>query len=103
VQAEADEYGGGKSGGQISLVSTVGEGNDSGFGSSVGDERVDNVATAVNGEEEDGNETEVWDLNEHGNLVGSNEDEEHEDECRRQLKFLKNEPKKGCCEVHCFP
>ncbi|MBA0602231.1 hypothetical protein Gorai_002420 [Gossypium raimondii] len=120
VQAEADEYGGGKSDG------------------------VDNVATAFNGEEEDENETEVWDLNEHGNLVGSNEDEEHEDgerrrskfplyndwfdllkfslemlfkdskqfkstirnyskECRRQLKFLKNEPKKGCCEVHCFP
>ncbi|MBA0879511.1 hypothetical protein Goshw_003150 [Gossypium schwendimanii] len=66
VQAEANEYGGGKSGGQISLVSTVGEYNDSGFGSSVGGENavnfatsdgVDNVAIVVNGEEEDGNET----------------------------------------------
>ncbi|MBA0626165.1 hypothetical protein Godav_003880 [Gossypium davidsonii] len=95
---------------------------------------MDNVATAVS-EEEDGNETEVYDLDEHGSLVRSDEDEEHEDgerriskfplykdrfdslkfslgmlfkdskqfksviqnyfkECRRQLKFLKNEPKR---------
>ncbi|TYH90856.1 hypothetical protein ES332_A13G077500v1 [Gossypium tomentosum] len=67
VQAEADKYSGGESDGQISLVSTVGEENVSGFGSSVSDENavyfatsdgVDNIVTAVNGEEEDGNETE---------------------------------------------
>ncbi|MBA0813890.1 hypothetical protein Gohar_027708, partial [Gossypium harknessii] len=33
-------------------------------------------------------------LNEHGSLVGFNEDEEYEDECRRQRKFLKNESKR---------
>ncbi|KAH1073332.1 hypothetical protein J1N35_025660 [Gossypium stocksii] len=30
-------------------------------------------------EEEDEIETKVWDLDEHGSLVGSDEDEEHED------------------------
>ncbi|KAH1096708.1 hypothetical protein J1N35_013629 [Gossypium stocksii] len=93
---------------------------------------LDNVAAASSGEEEDGNKTEVWDLDEHESLVGSNEDEEHKDgermrskfplyndklkfslgmlfkngkqfksalrkyskECRKQLKFIKNEPKR---------
>ncbi|KAK5845761.1 hypothetical protein PVK06_001980 [Gossypium arboreum] len=112
---------------------------------------VDNITAARSGEEEDGNEIEVWDSDEHGSLVESDEDEEDEDgerkrskfplyndklkfslgmlfkdgkqfksairkdfkECRRPLKFIKNEPKrvvvrciaseKGCCEVHCFP
>ncbi|PPR91726.1 hypothetical protein GOBAR_AA28955 [Gossypium barbadense] len=80
---EADEYGGEENGGQMSLGSTVGEYIDSGFGSSVGDEiandfamlvEVDNVAAAVNSKE-------------HGNLVGSNEDEEHEDGERKRKKF----------------
>ncbi|MBA0638816.1 hypothetical protein Godav_029880, partial [Gossypium davidsonii] len=92
--------------------------NGSSYRSSVGDENaadfaldeVDNVAVAISGKEEDGNntKTKVWDLDEHGSLVGSNEDEEHEDgerrrsnairnyskECRRQRKFLKNESKR---------
>ncbi|MBA0767193.1 hypothetical protein Gotri_016123 [Gossypium trilobum] len=93
---------------------------------------VDNVTAASSGEEEDGNETKVWDSDEHGSLVGFDEDEEHEDsermrnkfplysdklkfslgmlfkddkqfksairkyskKCRRQLKFIKNEPKR---------
>ncbi|MBA0786621.1 hypothetical protein Gotri_025139 [Gossypium trilobum] len=89
-------------GGYICLGSTVGEDNDSEV---VADEyagdfttldRVDNiadeyagdfttsdglnnVAATRSGEEEDGNETEVWDSDEHGSLVGSDEDEEHED------------------------
>ncbi|MBA0628488.1 hypothetical protein Godav_023210, partial [Gossypium davidsonii] len=95
-------------------------------------DEVDNIAVASNGEEEDGNETEVWDSDEHGSLVGSDKDKEHEDggrkrskfplyndklkfslemlfkddkqfksairkyskECRRQLKFIKNEQKR---------
>ncbi|KAB2024395.1 hypothetical protein ES319_D06G085000v1 [Gossypium barbadense] len=88
------------------------------FGSSI--DGMDNVATVVS-EEEDGNETEVYDSDEHGSLVRSDKDEEHEDgerrisnlgmlfkdskqfksvirnyfkECRRQLKFLKNELKR---------
>ncbi|KAL1094650.1 hypothetical protein V6Z11_D06G106900 [Gossypium hirsutum] len=39
--------------------------------------KVDNPI--IVGKEEDGNETEVWDSDEHGSLVGSDEDEEHED------------------------
>ncbi|MBA0652771.1 hypothetical protein Goklo_019999 [Gossypium klotzschianum] len=55
AQFEADEHGGGQS---------VGVGN---------------VVAPANGEEEskavlDGNKTEVWDSDEHGSLVGSNED-----------------------------
>ncbi|TYI06760.1 hypothetical protein ES332_A10G181300v1 [Gossypium tomentosum] len=63
---------------------------------------VDNVAVASNGEKEYGNETEIWDSDEHGSLVGFDEDEKHEDGERkrskfplysdkRQLKFIKNE------------
>ncbi|PPS15214.1 hypothetical protein GOBAR_AA05361 [Gossypium barbadense] len=52
---------------------------------------LDNVTAARSGEEEDGNEIEVWDSDEHGSLVESDEDE---DECRRPLKFIKNEPKR---------
>ncbi|KAK5839088.1 hypothetical protein PVK06_007848 [Gossypium arboreum] len=92
---------------------------------------LDNVATARSGEEKDGNETKVWDSDEHGSLVEFDEDKEHEDgerrskfplyndklkfslgmlfkdgkqfksaiqkyskECRRQLKFIKNEPRR---------
>ncbi|MBA0574858.1 hypothetical protein Golob_006859, partial [Gossypium lobatum] len=93
---------------------------------------VDNVADEYSRDEEDGNKTEVWNSDEHGSLVGSDEDEEHEDgertkskfplyndklkfslgmlfkdgkqfkstirkyskECRRQLKFINNEPKR---------
>ncbi|MBA0790733.1 hypothetical protein Gohar_015364, partial [Gossypium harknessii] len=120
AQFEADEFGGEESGGHMSLGSTVGEDNDSGFRLSVGHENAadfvtlvgeDNVAAATYGEEEleavlDENETKVWDSDEHGCLVGSDKDEEHEDgermttiqnyskDCRRQLKFLKNEPKR---------
>ncbi|TYG99713.1 hypothetical protein ES288_A10G217500v1 [Gossypium darwinii] len=94
-------------------------------------DRLDNVAAART-REEDGNQTKVWDSDEHGSLVESDEDEEHEDgermrskfplyndklkfslrmlfkdgkqfksairkyskECRKQLKFIKNEPKR---------
>ncbi|KAK5803225.1 hypothetical protein PVK06_030868 [Gossypium arboreum] len=48
---------------------------------------LDNVIAARSGEKEDGNETEVWDSDEHGSLVGSDEDEEHEDCERRRSKF----------------
>ncbi|MFQ6633431.1 hypothetical protein Gotur_010483, partial [Gossypium turneri] len=59
AQFEADEHGGGQSGGLM-----IGVGN---------------VVAPANGEEEskavlDGNKTEVWDSDEHGSLVGSNED-----------------------------
>ncbi|MBA0786624.1 hypothetical protein Gotri_025139, partial [Gossypium trilobum] len=50
-------------------------------------DRVDNIADECSGEEEDGNETEVWDSDEHGSLVGSDEDEEHEDGDRKRSKF----------------
>ncbi|MBA0765355.1 hypothetical protein Gotri_014568 [Gossypium trilobum] len=50
-------------------------------------DRVDNVAAACSGVEEDWNETEVWDLNEPGSLVGSDEDEEHENGERMRNKF----------------
>ncbi|KAK5793372.1 hypothetical protein PVK06_034515 [Gossypium arboreum] len=40
---------------------------------------MDNVAVASNGEKEYGNETEIWDSDEHGSLVGFDEDEKHED------------------------
>ncbi|MBA0665459.1 hypothetical protein Goklo_005313, partial [Gossypium klotzschianum] len=71
--------------------------NDSSYGSSVGDENavdfaldeVDNVAVAISGKEEDGNntKTEVWDLDKHGSWVGFNEDEEHEDgEAKKVVK-----------------
>ncbi|MBA0786622.1 hypothetical protein Gotri_025139 [Gossypium trilobum] len=48
---------------------------------------LNNVAATRSGEEEDGNETEVWDSDEHGSLVGSDEDEEHEDGDRKRSKF----------------
>ncbi|MBA0686003.1 hypothetical protein Goari_013633 [Gossypium aridum] len=59
AQFEVDEHGGGQSGGLM-----IGVGN---------------VVAPANGEEEskavlDGNKTEVWDSDEHGSLVGSNED-----------------------------
>ncbi|MFQ6631348.1 hypothetical protein Gotur_009375, partial [Gossypium turneri] len=89
---EVDEYGSVESGGQISLGSTVGEDNDSevatdeyasDFATSDGvdnvvdgyvddfttSDGVDNVTAASSGEEEDGNETEVWDSDEHRSLV----------------------------------
>ncbi|TYI39425.1 hypothetical protein ES332_A02G097600v1 [Gossypium tomentosum] len=139
---EVDENIGMESGGHISLGSTVGEYNDSevagneyasDFATSdgvdnVADEYVgdfatsdglENVAATRSGEKEDGNETEVWDSDEHGSLVEYDEDEEHEDGKRkmskfpvyndklkfslgmlfkdgkqRQLKFIKNEPKR---------
>ncbi|MBA0674793.1 hypothetical protein Goari_016370 [Gossypium aridum] len=106
----------------MSLGSTVGEDNDSGFRLSVGHENAadfatlvgeDNIATATHGEEEsevvlDGNETKVWDSDEHGCLVGSDKMknmkmdnkqfrttiQNYSKDCRRQLKFLKNEPKR---------
>ncbi|MFQ6624436.1 hypothetical protein Gotur_004012 [Gossypium turneri] len=61
-----------ESGGHISLGSTVGEDNDSEVAT---DEYVGDFATSGgvdndSGEEEDGNETEVWDLDEHGSLLG---------------------------------
>ncbi|MBA0732625.1 hypothetical protein Gogos_016701, partial [Gossypium gossypioides] len=106
-QFEADEYGGEESGGHMSLGSTVGKDNDSGFGSSVGHENVadfatlvgeDNVVAATHGEEEseavlDGNETKVWDSDEHGSLVGSDKDEEHED------ATIKDHPKMKLREI----
>ncbi|MFQ6620512.1 hypothetical protein Gotur_001120, partial [Gossypium turneri] len=48
---------------------------------------LDNVATASSREEEDGTVTEVWDLDEHGSLVGPDEDEEHENGERRRSNF----------------
>ncbi|KAK8328861.1 hypothetical protein V6Z12_A11G281400 [Gossypium hirsutum] len=50
-------------------------------------DELDNVAVARSGEEEDGNETEVWDSDEHGSLVESDEDEEYKDGERRRSKF----------------
>ncbi|MBA0637215.1 hypothetical protein Godav_029033 [Gossypium davidsonii] len=82
-----------ESGGHISLGST-GEDNDSEVATDEYADGLDNVAAARSGVEEDGNETEVWDSDEHGSLVGSDEDEKNEDECRRQLQFFKNEPKR---------
>ncbi|MBA0725349.1 hypothetical protein Golax_021944, partial [Gossypium laxum] len=82
-----------ESGGHISLGSTVGEDNDSEVVADeyVGDfailDELDNVAIARSGEEEDGNEIEVWDSDEHESLVGLNEDEEHEDGERKRSKF----------------
>ncbi|MBA0575333.1 hypothetical protein Golob_028055 [Gossypium lobatum] len=52
---------------------------------------VDNVAVARSGKEEDRNEIEVWDSDEHGSLVGSDEDEEHEDGERRSKFPLYND------------
>lgn len=49
-------------------------------------DRLDNVAVART-REEDGNQTKVWDSDEHGSLVESDEDEEHEDGERRRSKF----------------
>nr|KJB65642.1 hypothetical protein B456_010G106800 [Gossypium raimondii] len=148
---EVDEDISMESGGHISLGSTVGEDNDSevaadeyasDFATSDGVDNVadeyagdfatsdglDNVAAVCSGKEEDGNETEVWDSDEHGSLVGSDEDEEHEDGERRrskfplyndklkfslgmlfkdgkqrQLKFIKNEPKRVVVRCIAFP
>ncbi|KAK5840101.1 hypothetical protein PVK06_008975 [Gossypium arboreum] len=78
---EVDEYGGVESGGQISLGSTIGEDNDSKVATDeyAGDfatlNGVDNVAATCNGAEKDRNKAEVWDSDEHGSLVGSDEDE----------------------------
>ncbi|MFQ6629330.1 hypothetical protein Gotur_007620, partial [Gossypium turneri] len=99
-----------ENGGHISLRSTIGEDNDSevatdeyagDFTTSDGVDNVtdeyasdfatsdglDNVTATHSRDEEDGNETEVWDSDEHGSLVGFNEDEEHEDGERRRSKF----------------
>ncbi|MBA0720026.1 hypothetical protein Golax_007669, partial [Gossypium laxum] len=107
---EVDEVIGMEIGGHICLGSIVGEDNDSEVivneyaGNFATLDRVDNVADEYagdfatsdglnnvvatrSGEEEDGNETEVWDSDEHGSLVGSDEDEEHEDGDRRRSKF----------------
>ncbi|MBA0731780.1 hypothetical protein Golax_025640 [Gossypium laxum] len=111
ISIEVDEDIGMKSDGHISLGSTVGEANYSevatdeyagDFAKSYGVDNVadeyagdfatsdglDNVAAARSGEEEDRNETEVWGSNEHGSLVGSDEDEKHEDGKRKRSKFL---------------
>ncbi|MBA0664825.1 hypothetical protein Goklo_004772 [Gossypium klotzschianum] len=91
-----DEDIGMESGGHISLGSTVGEDNDSevAAGEYVGDfatsDELDNVAITRNGEEEDGNEIEVWDSDEHERSAIR----KYSKECRRQLKFIKNEPKR---------
>ncbi|KAG8499223.1 hypothetical protein CXB51_005732 [Gossypium anomalum] len=161
---KVDEDIGMESGGHISLGSTVGEGNNGeiavdeytgDFATSDGVDNVadeyaddftisdvlDNVVAARSGEEEDRNKAEVWDSDEHGSLVGSDEDKEHEDgerrrskfplfndklkfslemlfkdgkqfksaiqkyfkECRKQLKLIKNEPKRVVVvvEVEC--
>ncbi|PPD99331.1 hypothetical protein GOBAR_DD03634 [Gossypium barbadense] len=55
-------------------------------------DRVDNVVAACSGVEEDWNKTEVWDLNEPGSLVGSDEDEEHENG-ERMRTTIKDHPK----------
>ncbi|MBA0828206.1 hypothetical protein Goarm_012912, partial [Gossypium armourianum] len=55
-------------------------------------DRVDNVVAACSGVEEDWNETEVWDLNEPRSLVGSDEDEEHENG-ERMRTTIKDHPK----------
>ncbi|MBA0615040.1 hypothetical protein Godav_015236 [Gossypium davidsonii] len=100
---EVDEYGGVESGGQISLGFTVGEDNDSEVAADEYANGVDNVTAASIREEEDGNETEVWDSDEHESLVGFDEDEEHEDKCRRQLKFIKNKPKRVVVRCIAYP
>ncbi|KAH1108069.1 hypothetical protein J1N35_011837 [Gossypium stocksii] len=104
---EVDEDISMESGGHLSLGSTVEEDNDSEVvadkyagdfatsnrpdnvadGDFATSDGLDNVAAARSGEEEDGNETEVWDSNEHGSLVRSNKDEEHEDSESRRRKF----------------
>ncbi|TYH83794.1 hypothetical protein ES332_D02G155800v1 [Gossypium tomentosum] len=140
---EVDKDIGMESGGHIILGSIVGEDNDSEVAADeyAGDfatlDRVDNVADEYVGDfaTSDGVDN---DSDEHGSLVGSDEDEEHEDgkrrskfplyndklkfslgmlfkdgkqfkseirkyckECRRQLKFIKNEPKMVVDEHHC--
>ncbi|MBA0670276.1 hypothetical protein Goklo_023942, partial [Gossypium klotzschianum] len=115
ISIEVDEDIGMESGGHISLGST-GEDNDSevatdeyagDFATSGGVDNVvdeyagyfatsdglDNVAAARSGVEEDGNETEVWDSDEHGSLVGSDEDEKNED------AIIKDHPKMKLREI----
>ncbi|PPD91018.1 hypothetical protein GOBAR_DD12048 [Gossypium barbadense] len=107
---EVDEDIGMETDGHISLGPTVGEDNYSevvaveyagDFATSNGVDNVadeyagdfatsdglDNIGVAHSGEEKGGNETKVWDLDEHGSLVGSDEDEEHEDGERRRSYF----------------
>ncbi|PPR80947.1 hypothetical protein GOBAR_AA39768 [Gossypium barbadense] len=148
---EVDEDIGIESGGHISLGSTVGEDSDSEVAANeyAGDfatsDGVDNVDDECVGDFaiSDGMDSVVdeYDSDEHGSLVESDEDEEHEDgerrrskfplyndklkfslgmlfndgkqfksairkyskECRRQLKFIKNEPKRFVmrCIHHC--
>ncbi|PPS19360.1 hypothetical protein GOBAR_AA01208 [Gossypium barbadense] len=123
VQADGEgDAEGGEANGEddVERVQAVGQGDVEGVKADRED-GMDNVAIAVSGEEEDGNEAEVYDSDEHGNLVRSDKDEEHGDgerktsnlgmlfkdskqfksairnyfkECRRQLEFLKNEPKR---------
>ncbi|MBA0868954.1 hypothetical protein Goshw_020982 [Gossypium schwendimanii] len=113
---EVDEDIGMESGGHISLGPTVGEDNYSevavneyagDFATSNGvdnvadeyagdfatSDRLDNVTDVRSGEEEGGNETEVWDSDEHGSLVGSDEDEKHED------ATIKDHPKMKLREI----
>nr|KJB65227.1 hypothetical protein B456_010G085000 [Gossypium raimondii] len=118
VDGEGDAEGGEADGeGDVERVQAIGEGvTSTQFEVDEYGDGMDNVATAVS-EEEDRNETEVYDSDEHGSLVRSDKDEEHEDGERRisnlgmlfkdskqfksvirnyfrQLKFLKNEPKR---------
>ncbi|KAH1032300.1 hypothetical protein J1N35_044474 [Gossypium stocksii] len=96
-----DEYIGVESGGHISLGSTVGEDNDKqvtadeyagDFATSDGVDNVvdkyidglDNVVAASSGEEEDRNDTKFKSVI-----------RKYSKECRRQLKFIKNEPKRA--------
>ncbi|KAK5824761.1 hypothetical protein PVK06_019545 [Gossypium arboreum] len=85
TQFEADEYDGRK----MSLGPTIGEDNDG----------MDNVAIAVSGEEEDGNEDEVYDSDEYGNLVRSDKDEEHGDGERRTSNYS---PVAKCLQIKNF-
>ncbi|MBA0876523.1 hypothetical protein Goshw_002463 [Gossypium schwendimanii] len=102
-----------ESSGHISLGSTFREDNDSEVAADeyAGDfttsDGLDNVAATSSREEEDGTETEVWDSDEHndklkfslGMLFNDGKQlksaiRKYSKECRRQLKFIKNESKR---------
>ncbi|MBA0868951.1 hypothetical protein Goshw_020982 [Gossypium schwendimanii] len=92
---EVDEDIGMESGGHISLGPTVGEDNYSEVavneyaGDFATSDRLDNVTDVRSGEEEGGNETEF-----------KSAIRKYSKECRRQLKFIKNESKRVV--VRCF-
>ncbi|MBA0676812.1 hypothetical protein Goari_018268, partial [Gossypium aridum] len=67
--------------GDVKWVEVDGEGDDEGDFATL--DRVDNIATASSGEEGDGNETKFKSII-----------QKYRKECRRQLKFIKNEPKR---------